>query len=87
MRDVLKKSRAGLREYLVGAQVISLDLERRQQSDADLRSNAFGAVSHSSSVDLFVLYELFLERERAVLTVFNMLKPEGNLLLGFCWVP
>lgn len=38
-------------------------------------------------MDLFVLYELFLERERAVLTVFNMLKPEGNLLLGFCWVP
>ena len=75
MRDALKKSRALLREYLIGSQVISEDLERRQQSDAGLPSSALGAVSHPySSVDLFVLYELFLERERAVLTFFNMLK-------------
>lgn len=44
-------------------------------------------VSQTAAVDLFSLYEVLLEQERAVLTALNMLKPEGNLLFGFCWVP
>jgi len=44
-------------------------------------------VSQAAAIDLFPLYEVLLEQERAVLTALNMLKAEGNLLLGFGWVP
>ena len=44
-------------------------------------------VDEASVIDLFPLYQVLLEQERQVLTALNMLKPEGNLLFGFCWVP
>jgi hypothetical protein len=41
-----------------------------------------------SSLDLFVLQRLFLEREKLVFTTMNKFKRHGgSLLLGFCWVP
>ena len=37
---------------------------------------------------MFVLYQLFVERERMVFLTMNKLRAEaGHLLLGFCWIP
>ena len=48
----------------------------------------FMDASSQNQIDLFILYELFLERERLIYMTLNKFRTEaGHLLLGFCWIP
>jgi len=45
-------------------------------------------VLNISTLDMFVIQRLFLEREKLVYTTLNKFKRQGgSLLLGFCWIP
>lgn len=45
-------------------------------------------VLNISTLDMFVIQRLFLEREKLVFTCMNKFKRQGgSLLLAFCWIP
>jgi len=73
--ELLTTTRLRLREYLVSIQDISAD------------SN--GGQDHQSDLDLFPLYQVFLEREKRVYTTFNKMKIDdgSSLVTGFAWIP
>ena len=96
-KDLLTSTKVRLRDYLASIQVI----EQREQFDTGLISRESGGISEeaksplaqfqadtSNHVDLFILYELFIERERLIYVTLNKFRAEAShLLLGFCWIP
>ena len=91
-------TRARLRDYLASIQVIDPSVSDSPKAGASGLINddnnshdsplAQFQAETTNHIDLFILYDLFLERERLIFATMNKFRAETtHLLIGFCWIP
>ena len=88
--QLLLSTRARLRDYLASVQVVDPANSSVQNSSLNYEHSPLAQFQSETTnqIDLFVLYELFIERESLIFVTLNKFRVEAShLLLGFCWIP